>query len=68
MPKKPPRKTRELKAAVNLAGSTMEAFAAGLEVTSQHLRLVLSGKRESPRVSAAVDAFIEKHLPRAGVA
>jgi transcriptional regulator with XRE-family HTH domain len=51
------------KAAVALSGSTQTQFAESLGVTVDHLMLVLRGKRESPRISAAVSALIAKHLP-----
>jgi hypothetical protein len=62
MPAKRPRKARELRAALILAGLTMERFAESLDVTAHHLRLVVNGKRKSPRVEAAVDALIAKYL------
>lgn len=63
MPRKQTRKARELKSAVYRAGLTMESFAKDLGVTSQHVRLVCSGKRQSPRVEEAINALIAKHLP-----
>lgn len=65
MPRRSPRKARDLKAAIYRSGGTVEKFAADLGVTSQHLRLVLSGQRASPRIETAVEAFIAKHLPDA---
>lgn len=68
MPKKRSRKSRLLKAAVSYAGQTMASFAASLDVTEQHLRLVLSGERESPRVLKAVDEYIRRQLPGVEIA
>jgi hypothetical protein len=48
-------------AALARAGQTHARFAALHQVTYQHLYLVIRGKRRSPRLEAAIDAFIAAH-------
>lgn len=49
------------KAALKRAGRTQEEFAALHQVTYQHLYLVLRGKRQSPRLVRAIEAFIASY-------
>lgn len=60
---KPDRK-RFLKAALAYEGMTIGEFCEMQNVTRTHLHLVLSGERESMKLTAAVDAFIESHTPQ----
>lgn len=57
------RRRKELKAALALAGITGKQFAANLGVTPVHVFLVAKGERVSPRVEAAIDAFIARYRP-----
>lgn len=43
------------------AEKTAKAFAAEQGVTETHLHMVLSGRRESNRLTKAIDAFIAAH-------
>lgn len=51
-------------AALEMTGTTQQRFAERLDVTREHLRLVLDGRRRSPRVIQAVDEYIRKHAPK----
>lgn len=64
MPKRSARKER-LRAALALKGLSMAEFGRKLGVTGMHVAAVAAGDRPSERISRAVDAFIEKHLPTA---
>lgn len=61
-----PDKTRKraFKAALAWAGQTAEAWCADHDITRSHLYAVLSGQRESAKLTAEIDAFIQKHTPR----
>lgn len=50
-------------ASLRLAGTTLKDWAEKQGVTPDHVRMVLSGTRDSLRLENEVDAFIEKHLP-----
>jgi hypothetical protein len=64
------RETRERQAlfvaALAITRTTQKDFAARLGVTYDHLRYVLVGVRESPRIVKAVDQYIAKFAPRQG--
>lgn len=64
MPKRRITRKDRLRAACVQAGTTLEGFATHEGVTLGHLYMVLSGQRESARLSTAVDAFIAEHLPQ----
>ena len=51
-----PRK--QLRAALDAAGLTMGQYAAMLGISRPHLYFVLRGVRQSPRVTAAITAYI----------
>jgi hypothetical protein len=55
---------KRFKAALTLAGVPFGKWAEGNGVTRQHLREVLLGRRESPRLIALVESFIEQHLSK----
>jgi hypothetical protein len=50
------------RAALAIAETTAERWAASEGVTSGHLSHVLSGKRESIALTEKIDAFIRKHM------
>ena len=56
------RKAR-FRAALGLARMTATDFAAMNLVTPGHLSHVLSGKRDSAKLDAAIDSFISRYLP-----
>lgn len=55
---------KRFRAALALAGMTQETFAdrKDVDVSPEHLSLVLHGKRESQPLLAKVDAFIATKL------
>lgn len=56
------RRKKEFKAARALAGVTARQWAKSRNVSFHHLNEVLEGRRESPRLDAELDAFIQKYL------
>jgi hypothetical protein len=60
-----PGRSARFKAALALAGVTVDEFVAQheIDVTPSHLYAVLRGDRESATLLEKVDAFIEKYLP-----
>lgn len=50
----------QFRAALAVAGKTAQEWAADHGVTVTHLNYVLAGERESPRLNAALDAFIRE--------
>lgn len=60
---KPSRKTA-FQAALVLARMTQAEFAHREGCSPSHLSLVLDGKRESERITVAIDAFTARHLPQ----
>lgn len=56
------RKAR-FKAAIALAHTTVIAWCDEQAITSGHLYQVLNGDRESPPLTAKVDAFIDEYFP-----
>ena len=61
--KQVPDRKRQLKIALVHAGMTVGAFCESQGVTRTHLNFVLNGERESAKLTSAVDAFIDQHLP-----
>lgn len=51
-----PNRRKMLRLALKQRGMTLTAFAESLGVSRPHLYLVLTGKRKSPRVEAAIAA------------
>ncbi len=49
---------REFRAALALKGQTAVEFAKTLNISTNHLGLVLRGERQSKRIAEAVDALI----------
>lgn len=60
-----PTRKQRFRAALVLAGQTMEQWAAERDLTAGHVSQVLDDKRESMRLDAEIDAFIARHLPAA---
>lgn len=58
-----PDRKRSLKAALAYAGMTMGDFCESQGITRTHLYLVLTGERESAKLTSAIDAFIAEHTP-----
>jgi transcriptional regulator with XRE-family HTH domain len=58
-----PTRKQRFKAALAYAGMTQKQFCEAAEVTKTHLHAVLNGERESPPLTAKVDAFIAQHTP-----
>jgi hypothetical protein len=60
-----PNRSAKFKAALALAGITVDRFVAqsDIDVTPAHLYAVLRGDRESASLIEKVDAFIAKYLP-----
>jgi predicted transcriptional regulator len=52
----------QFRAALALAGLTVDAFCERQQITKSHLYPVLRGERASMRLTAAIDAFIAEHL------
>ena len=52
------------KAALALAETNAQAWAAEHGVTVTHLNYVLSGERESKTLTDTIDGFIAKYLPQ----
>lgn len=52
----------QFRAALTLAGTTANRWASEHGVTGAHLHYVLAGARRSPRLEAAIDAFIREHM------
>lgn len=55
---------RAAKAALAYAGMSVGDFCESQNVTRTHLHLVLSGERESAKLTAAIDRFIYEHTPQ----
>lgn len=60
-----PTRKQRFRAALVLAGLTMEQWAAERDLSTGHVSQVLDEKRESMRLDAEIDAFIAEHLPAA---
>ncbi len=52
---------RTFRAQLVLQGESLSAFAANLGVQSNHVRLVLQGKRDSKRIEEAVASWYTEH-------
>lgn len=52
----------QFKAALSLAGLTLQEWCATQEVSVGHVQQVLRGVRESQTMTDKIDAFIAKHL------
>ncbi|AHG92102.1 hypothetical protein J421_4635 (plasmid) [Gemmatirosa kalamazoonensis] len=63
MPSASDERKRRFEAALKLAGETMESWAQKQGISYGHLYFVLSGQRESARLSRLIEAFIADHLP-----
>lgn len=61
MPKRSQTRKKDFKAALAYAEMTVKQWCQENSVTPPHLHLVLTGQRESARLIAVVDEFIEKH-------
>ena len=64
MPKVKTSRKQLFRAALAIKGLTAGQFAATLDVTPEHLSLVLHGKRESKRLTDKIDAFVREHLEK----
>jgi gp16 family phage-associated protein len=62
MPKTADRRKARFRAALALAGLTMEQWAEQNGITPSHLSHVLSGNRDSLTLIEKVDAFADKQL------
>jgi hypothetical protein len=54
---------RRFKAAIELADTTIKAWADEAGISTTHLYETLDGKRVSAPLNERIDAFIGKHLP-----
>ena len=57
-----PNRRKLLRLALKQRGLTLTAFAESLGVSRPHLYLVLTGKRKSPRIEAAVAAQLKQRV------
>jgi hypothetical protein len=63
MPKRKFARKRRFDAALKHAGMTGLAWCRANGVEYSHLYRVLTGERESGRLSAKIDAFLAEHTP-----
>lgn len=61
MPKPNERRKARLRAALALSGLTMKEWATAHGVSYGHLRFVLLGERESPRLDREIEQFIKQY-------